>query len=533
MDFLKNIKFAQFATQDSNRPNMPPSSFQQTPPPPPPPTPTIPPTKNVNPPYMVSGGPEEHKGGIFKLISIIVTIVVVIVVATGAVLATRVWDPLWSPFRPSPEKVLENMITKMQEVKTSHGKVVFEMSASDTNSKQGAKVSATIEGDGDSTDNINPKGNVDFKISVIPSGTATAFLPSNLSVKGKIVSTGKDNTMYFKLDEFNLSSILGEDGAIFDEVKGQWLKINNDIIKNLGGEIGDIDVTQAANQELTKKIQDEFLKSGLFEVSNQLSDETVQGKPAYHYVVKIGKDKLVSLISDLAKSQLDEELKKQEAAGEVGGEAVMAMAQGMMKGMLTEFMNKIGDLEADLYIGKNDYLLYVVNFEKSFDLSKIDKAMNAQISIKINTENSEFGKTVSISEPKESISIDEILKPFIEAQKEMMKMEQVGMDMNEIISLGDSIFESDKTYYSICSKGLLNGSQKLQGAKLLELNNDIVSQGGEKPKCFSAAKSYCVSTKFSGTGICVDSTGGFVEGVECTSAKGCPQLDAIKIQKTL
>jgi len=60
----------------------------------------------------------------------------------------------------------------------------------------------------------------------------------------------------------------------------------------------------------------------------------------------------------------------------------------------------------------------------------------------------------------------------------------------------------------LCNRGLLNGYLAAYGPTLVELNNDIVSQGAKKPVCFGAASGFCVSTQLAdGSYVCIDEQG--------------------------
>lgn len=76
------------------------------------------------------------------------------VVGVGTSLATRVWDPLWNPFRPNPEKVLAKTASQMKELKTYHNKTVF---VADFKNKEGFKIEGDFSGDSDNADGNNPK----------------------------------------------------------------------------------------------------------------------------------------------------------------------------------------------------------------------------------------------------------------------------------------------------------------------------------------------------------------------------------------
>jgi len=57
-----------------------------------------------------------------KIIIPILVLVFLLLAGATIVLASRIWDPLWNPFRPKPEKVIERMFQKVWQVKTFQDK---------------------------------------------------------------------------------------------------------------------------------------------------------------------------------------------------------------------------------------------------------------------------------------------------------------------------------------------------------------------------------------------------------------------------
>lgn len=59
----------------------------------------------------------QKKGLILK---IAIGVVGLVLISGGVVLGVRLWDPIWNPFRPSPEKVLMKMVEKMAELESTN-----------------------------------------------------------------------------------------------------------------------------------------------------------------------------------------------------------------------------------------------------------------------------------------------------------------------------------------------------------------------------------------------------------------------------
>lgn len=105
------------------------------------------------------------------------------------VLAARIWDPLWNPFRPRPEKVLERMILKMKELKTveSENKISLAVQSNDgSNFEMEIKLSEKE----DLREKENPKSEGDFYFSFGAGASKTKETPS-FAMGGKVSLAGQ------------------------------------------------------------------------------------------------------------------------------------------------------------------------------------------------------------------------------------------------------------------------------------------------------------------------------------------------------
>ena len=99
-----------------------------------------------------------------------------------------------------------------------------------------------------------------------------------------------------------------------------------------------------------------------------------------------------------------------------------------------------------------------------------------------------------------------------------MKLQKIEGYIKDVRSSASLIFLARNNYSSLCSNGLLNG-YSTEGKQLLDINNNIIKQGGKRPVCFSNAKDFCVSTQFTdGSYLCVDKN--YIIGkIKCVSAQ--------------
>ncbi|MBU3942487.1 hypothetical protein KKA24_00725 [Patescibacteria group bacterium] len=110
-------------------------------------------------PFFADSNSKKGKTFIIKIIAGVVGLVLI---SGGAVLASRAWDPVWNPFRPSPEKVLSKMINN-DSAKNLHinSNISFVKKGSES-----VGISMTSSEDLDSNDekNIKSKGSFDMVI---------------------------------------------------------------------------------------------------------------------------------------------------------------------------------------------------------------------------------------------------------------------------------------------------------------------------------------------------------------------------------
>ena len=86
-------------------------------------------------------------------------------------------------------------------------------------------------------------------------------------------------------------------------------------------------------------------------------------------------------------------------------------SQEELQEKINQFFDKIGEIMAEVWIGKKDFYLYKLDFEKEVDLSKFEKTTEGTIAIKFVTEFDKFNQPIEIAAPEEFKTIKEILTP--------------------------------------------------------------------------------------------------------------------------
>lgn len=329
------------------------------------------------------------KSGIGILIKIVILVVVLSLIGVGLVLATRIWDPIWSPFRPNPDKIIDEMMVKSKELKSLHsdGKINIILPK-----PENKRIAIIFSGDSElSSDILNSKSLFDFDLSIKETNPQ-----DDVSLKIKTIIIGQEN--YFNFVDINAESLLPMLSMFnidINKIKGNW--IQSPAADN-----------QQYNSELYEKIKNMVQESKIYAVKEQLPDETIGGQKVYHYLVAIDNEKLIKLIGDI----IDESI-KQTSQTEQGGEFSLSFVSGAAKGVVSELLNKIGEIDFDLFIGKKDKMIYKCEITKSIDLSKLNSKISGKISFDADINNSNFNQIVGIQAPQEFKKFEEIF-PFLQ-----------------------------------------------------------------------------------------------------------------------
>jgi hypothetical protein len=417
------------------------------------------------------------------LASKILIALIIIVVLAGAVFAIGQY---WNPFSVSPQTVINSMLNNMKNVKYYSTTAQAGIEATDNNTKlsQG-KLALNANSEIDATDVNNLKTDGNFAINLTSLGSASPI--ASFSVDTAVAS----GASYSKINDIIIPAAYSYPGLDISGIKGKWFKIDQDSVKALSqaksGQVVVLDILQANNSELVKKIQDLLLAENIFTFDKQLNDEVLNGQDTYHYSLTISKEKFKDLVNTILTSET-------QGATNSFVPLIQNMIASFTAGLSAD---QLGDTNIEMWIGKKDYLLYEAKIDEVINPSNA----NTQFEIKFDMSNSNFNKSISVQAPANAQKIEDVFLPLLKVQK-------IKSDMQQIASSSALLFQTSKSYSSLCYKGLLNGYLTTYGTDLVNLNNDIISQGAQKPLCLSGVGNYCVSTQLSdGSYLCVGGTG--------------------------
>jgi hypothetical protein len=411
------------------------------------------------------------------VVGIIIALIVVGILGAGAALFTKVWDPMWNPFRPAPEKVIANMALKMASVKTLHSDI-----SANLNWKDGAEydIKTSVSADADSTDIQNSKTGGRFSANLTMAGDQS-LLAFELKQIGQSIYV-ELTTVPSASTVSQLSSIPG--GNYLNLPKDQWIKIDS----------GGLEKTSASPE----KLEELLINENLYQIKTELPDERMGNVMTYHYEVSLDSQAFRNAI--IVPDQLKD----------------------MVQPAIDNFFAGTGDLTGELWIGKKDNFLYGFKMQKSFDLSQTTAALSVQGSVSLNADFSQFNESMMIEAPVQFQTLEEA-NLAIQKMQLQQKDEKIMSDMAGLTTIAESIREKYNSYEFLCvdRTSLLNKTEGTYGQEISDFENDIRQLQSGILYCFDSAASYCIVSDMASSDRgrwCVDSAGA---AKEIPATKGC------------
>lgn len=316
----------------------------------------------------------KHKKPIIK---IIIGIILIGFLGTGISLAARIWDPLWNPFRPSPENVINKMTSKIGQLKNVHSEVKLDVEIKEEDSTaEGIKIFMGFNSDLDNIEpeNIKSAGNFDIVLSLDG---------MQISLAGENRIIGQD--FYFKLTTVPSIPIFQMMGIDFSKLKNQWIKSGEEINQD---------------KEITGRFEALFKDKNFYIVKEELPDEEINKVKTHHYLISLNEEEIKKTLPELLDILLP------------AGQLTEINRENLVSGF-SEFLEKIGEISAEIWIGKKDFYLYKIKAEKEIDLSDFDAANKNKVDLKVEINFSKFNQPVKIEAPENFKKLEEIYQPSI------------------------------------------------------------------------------------------------------------------------
>jgi len=462
----------------------------------------------------------SSRGGISVLIFVLGIVFVFGAIGIG-LLATRVYDPLWNPFRPEPEEVLKKMTLEMSKLKSVESKTNLSISLID---EEGDKINFNLvskEKADYTQEKPNSEGDFSLSIEILSfKGEGSKFF-----LAGEAKEIGEK--VFFKLTTLPEIPELESIGIDLSQFKDQWIMIDQTSTLNIFGK-GGLELTpemeemykgESERQKRIQKEMEEFFKKELigeklFVVKKEFPDEKINGIDVYHYLVSLNNEEVIKAVVKILK-KMEEIMAREYGVG-------FAFEEKEIKKTLRDFFNKVGEIKGEVWIGKKDYLLYKIKSQKTIN-TEIFGEENVKISIELFVECSNFNKPVKILAPQNYKTIEEILTPFLKEfyggmieGKRRAQQTSIKASMHQIMTIAQFLAADEESYENLCKNFRLNKSHPIYGNYFEALEKDIrKAQGGTlELSCYSSKKSFCVVVNLPSPQkgkYCIDADGTFYE----------------------
>ena len=324
---------------------------------------------------------------------IIISIVLLSIVGGGILSYSQGW------LSSSPEDVLSTAIQNMSENKTWHSEAGIMISAESEG--ETSTVFLNMQENTDKTDIENPKSDIKFDAELEMEGMS-------FSVGAEMKALGQKD-IYFRITTIPALPFLDMLGIDFDQIKNQWIKIDEEYFEN------------SLNQnEVGQEIIELFSDKEILIIGEELADEKIDNINCYHYLVSLNKEELGIIVPELLEIVMQGNLSLEELSEAEKQETLNEMISNFDK-----FLDKIGDINFKVWIGKKDKQFYQFQIQKEINAGELygeDMGIDGNVNIDFKMNFSEFNKEMDIQSPEEYKSLDEVF-PTEMFEGEMLELE--------------------------------------------------------------------------------------------------------------
>lgn len=415
----------------------------------------------------------------------------------------KFWDPLWSPFRLKPEKVVKMAIERMEKITTLEQKMEILI---DLENKARIKNKILIEARQDTRNSSKIKTEANFQ-------NFTEEGPLSLNQENSFKIKVIDDIFYLKFEDFSK-----DDPLIYlneTEFKDKWLTISKNSINDfIARNKEKPELTQLAkyledrlnfdslisNQDFYQTLKS-FLENEYFFIKKQFPDEKIEGIKVYHYVIGFKKEILSKSLFDFFENLfLKSEISKSLA------EKLSEEDRNNLKKFLSEIQENLDEVEEHLWIGKKDFYIYRIQSKLAFSIP-ISQEEKIKSKIEATILNSKFNQPIEIQPPTSTI---DFFDAIIFSQKKMEADLAIKILLTRLKTLFVSFYEKVKSYESLCHGFKLNKNLPVLGPVFSEFENEMKKY---QPKgragfiCFTSKDSFCFQAELNlDRNYCLDSS---------------------------
>jgi hypothetical protein len=306
----------------------------------------------------------------------------------------------WLPFSVSSEDVLSAAIQNMSENDTWRSEAEITIAAESEG--ETSTVFLNMQENTDKTDIENPKSNIKFDAELEMEGMS-------FSVGAEMKVLGQKD-IYFRITTIPALPFLDMLGVDFDQLKNQWIKIDEEYFEN-----------SLSQNEVGQEIMELFTDKEILIIGEELADEKINNVNCYNYLVSLNKEELVIIVPELLEIVMQGNLSFEELS-----EAKKQETLDETVGNFNEFLDKIGDINFKVWIGKKDKQFYQFQIEKEINAGELygeEMSIDGNINIDFKMNFSEFNQEMDIQSPEEYKSLDEVF------QTEMFEGEMLELEM--------------------------------------------------------------------------------------------------------
>jgi hypothetical protein len=335
-------------------------------------------------------------------------------------------------FPKTPEQILLVAIDKNAQILTATPNFSLSAAISSTTLNI-ASLDLTVKGPVDFT----PDKPFATNVSV---DAAASLGSSSYEVSGNMIQ--KNGSTYFKINKIpgDLLSLLTSQGENAygtnnisaaeqaqikkrqQQVFTKWIIYNDNTINSPAKDNLEKN-NQSIISDMQKNVQNFFLKTDTLPEVKRVADQTINGIPTYHLLLKPSKKLIKQILLDYVISQSDQKTFTTNPSQD-----------------FTNFANSLSNVQIDLWIGKNDAIVRKLAFRSDLDLGFLQSALgSSDTSSTIPTElfglpnmeqavdpkltvstvllANDINKPVTITKPSSSVTGDEYVKELTNASK--------------------------------------------------------------------------------------------------------------------